>query len=73
MVIVSCLYLAVVYLVFFKWKLLPFNKITGGIVVVLGVMILTVFLVGLQTLVRIKNERLAQRVNLHLALGGSFE
>jgi hypothetical protein len=24
-------------------------------------------------LVRIKNERLAQRVNLHLALGGSFE
>ena len=50
MVIVSCLYLAVVYLVFFKWKLLPFNKITGGIVVVLGVMILTVFLVGLQTL-----------------------
>jgi multidrug resistance efflux pump len=50
MVIISSLYLAVVYLVFFKWKLLPFNKITGGIVVVLGVMIVNIFLVGLQTL-----------------------
>jgi multidrug resistance efflux pump len=50
MIIISCLYLSLVYLIFFKWKLLPFNKITGGIVVVLGVMILNIFLVGLQTL-----------------------
>jgi multidrug resistance efflux pump len=50
MVIILTLYLSGVYLVFFKWKLLPFNKITGGITVVLGMVILTVFLVGLQTL-----------------------
>jgi multidrug resistance efflux pump len=50
MVIILTLYLTGVYLIFFKWKLLPFNKITGGIVVVLGVMILNIFLVGLQTL-----------------------
>ena len=50
MVIISTLYLLGVYLVFFKWKLLPFNKITGGITIVLGVTILTLFLVGLQTL-----------------------
>ncbi len=50
MVIVLTLYLSGVYLIFFKWKLLPFNKITGGIVVVLGVMIVNIFLVGLQTL-----------------------
>ena len=50
MVIVLTLYLGGVYLIFFKWKLLPFNKFTGGFVVVLGVTILTVFLVGLQTL-----------------------
>ena len=50
MVIVLGLYLGGVYLIFFKFKLLPFNKITGGFVVVLGVTILTVFLVGLQTL-----------------------
>jgi len=50
MVIILTLYLSGVYLIFFKWKLLPFNKITGGLVVVLGVTILTLFLVGLQTL-----------------------
>jgi multidrug resistance efflux pump len=50
MVIILTLYLSGVYLIFFKWKLLPFNKITGGITVVLGVTILTLFLVGLQTL-----------------------
>ena len=50
MVIVLTLYLSGVYLIFFKWKLLPFNKITGGLTVVLGVVILTLFLVGLQTL-----------------------
>jgi len=50
MVIILTLYLSGVYLIFFKWKLLPFNKITGGITIVLGVTILTLFLVGLQTL-----------------------
>lgn len=50
MVIILTLYLSAVYLLFFKWKVLPFNKITGGVTVVLGVIILTLFLVGLQTL-----------------------
>jgi multidrug resistance efflux pump len=50
MVIITCLYLAIVYLVFYKWKLLPWNKTTKGIALVLGIIILTVFLVGLQGL-----------------------
>ena len=36
MVIILTLYLSGVCLIFFKWKLLPFNKITRGITVVLG-------------------------------------
>lgn len=50
MVIVTTLYCLTVYLVFFKWKLLPWNKATQGIALVLGVVILSVFLVGLQGL-----------------------
>jgi multidrug resistance efflux pump len=50
MVIVSVLYLALVYLIFFKLKLVPFNKISKSVVVVIGVIILNIFLVGLQTL-----------------------
>ncbi len=30
MVIITCLYLALVYLLFFKFKLLPWNKISQG-------------------------------------------
>jgi multidrug resistance efflux pump len=50
MVIVSCLYLVLVYLIFFKFKLLPWNGTTKGIVLLLGVIILSGFLVGLQGL-----------------------
>lgn len=50
MVIITCLYLATVYLVFHKWKLLPWNRTTQAIALVLGVVILTAFLVGLQGL-----------------------
>ena len=50
MVIITCLYLAIVYLVFHKWKLLPWTKTTKGISLVLGIVILTVFLIGLQGL-----------------------
>ena len=64
MVIILTLYLSGVYLIFFKWKLLPFNKITGGITVVLGVTILTLFLVGLM-LCRL----FARRGDLALVLG----
>ncbi len=50
MVIITCLYLALVYLLFFKFKLLPWNKISQGLTVLIGVIILTGFLVGLQGL-----------------------
>ena len=50
MLIISGLYLGLVYLIFFKLKLLPWNKLSQGIATVLGIIILTVFLVGLQTL-----------------------
>ena len=50
MVIILCLYLGIVYVIFFKLKLLPFNKLSQALVTILGIIILTVFLVGLQTL-----------------------
>jgi multidrug resistance efflux pump len=48
MVIVSCLYLFGVYLVFYKWKLLPWNKKSKAGATLIGIVILTLFLVGLQ-------------------------
>jgi len=36
MIIIAGLYLALVYLIFFKWKVLPFNKISQAVVVVVG-------------------------------------
>lgn len=50
MVIIATLYCCLVYLVFFKWKLLPWNKATKGVALILGVIILSIFLVGLQGL-----------------------
>ena len=50
MVIITVLYLALVYLLFFKFQLLPWNKVSQGLVVLIGVIILTGFLVGLQGL-----------------------
>ena len=50
MVIIAVLYGLAVYLVFHKWHLLPWNKVTKLISLVLGVTILSVFLVGLQGL-----------------------
>ncbi len=50
MVIITCLYLAFVYLLFFKFKLLPWNRISQVVCMVIGVVILTGFLVGLQGL-----------------------
>jgi multidrug resistance efflux pump len=44
-------YLGLVYLVFVKFKLLPLNPLTRGLIVLVGVIILTVFMVHLQTLV----------------------
>ena len=50
MLIITCLYLALVYLLFFKLKVLPWNKVSQGLVVLVGTIILTGFLVGLQGL-----------------------
>jgi len=50
MLIVTSLYLALVYLLFFKFKVLPWNKISQGLTVLVGVIILSAFLVGLQGL-----------------------
>jgi multidrug resistance efflux pump len=44
-------YLALVYLIFVKFKLLPLNALTRGLIVLVGVIILTVFMVNLQTMV----------------------
>ena len=51
MVIVLALYFGGVYLIFLKFKLLPFNKFTAAIIALVGIIIGTVFMVGLQTLV----------------------
>ena len=50
MLIITCIYLVLVYLLFFKLQLLPWNKISQGLVVLIGVVILSGFLVGLQGL-----------------------
>jgi multidrug resistance efflux pump len=50
MIIVSTLYCVLVYLVFFKLKIAPWNKATQGITLLLGVILLSAFLVGLQGL-----------------------
>ena len=50
MVIIAVAYFVVVYLVFFKFQLLPWNKLSQGLAVLIGVVILSGFLVGLQGL-----------------------
>lgn len=50
MFIILALYFGGVYLVFFKLKLIPLNKLTGAIVALLGVTIFIFFFVALQTL-----------------------
>jgi len=50
MVIITVIYLALVYLLFFKFKLLPWNGLTKGLTTLIGTIILTGFLVGLQGL-----------------------
>ena len=50
MVIITTLYLALVWLLFFKLKWLPWNKLSQALSLVIGVVIITGFLVGLQGL-----------------------
>jgi multidrug resistance efflux pump len=50
MVIILVLYLSLVWLLFFKFKWLPWNKASQWLVILIGTVILTGFLVGLQAL-----------------------
>jgi multidrug resistance efflux pump len=50
MVTIAILYAAIVYLVFFRFKLLPWNKPLQRITLVIGVVILLGFLAGLENL-----------------------
>ena len=50
MLIILCLYLTLVWLLFFKFKWLPWNKRTQWGSLIVGVIILSGFLVGLQAL-----------------------
>ena len=50
MLIISLLYGLLVYLLFFKFRILPWNTISKYAVVLIGVIILSGFLVGLQGL-----------------------
>ena len=43
-------YLTIIYLVFFRFRLLPWNKITAGISLVVGIIIVAGFLTGLRNL-----------------------
>ena len=56
MVIILCLYLSLVWLLFFKFKVLPWNKLSQWIVILAGTVILTGFLVGLQALTPSSSE-----------------
>ncbi|MGA0336595.1 MAG: HlyD family secretion protein [Luminiphilus sp.] len=50
MLIITGLYLALVYLLFFRLRVIPWNKVSQGLVVLVGVVILSGFLIGLQGL-----------------------
>jgi multidrug resistance efflux pump len=50
MVFIIVLYVGIIYLVFFKFRLLPWNKISQAISLVVGIIIVTGFLVGLRNL-----------------------
>ena len=50
MVIVTVIYVALVYLVFVKFQWLPWNRLTRLIALSIGIVILSGFLVGLENL-----------------------
>ena len=56
MVIILTLYIALVWLLFFKFKWLPWNKLTQWLCLIVGVVILSGFLVGLQALTPSSSE-----------------
>ena len=56
MVIVLVLYLALVYLIFVKFRWVPWNAVSGIVVVLIGVMLSIGFLVGIQTRVPLSSQ-----------------
>ncbi len=50
MVIITTLYILFVWLIFGKFKLLPFNKFWSAVVMIVGIIIVNIFLSGLGTL-----------------------
>ena len=50
MVFIIILYVGAIYLVFFKFRLLPWNKVSQAVSLVVGIIIVTGFLVGLRNL-----------------------
>ncbi|MCP4044851.1 MAG: HlyD family secretion protein [Gammaproteobacteria bacterium] len=56
MVIILTLYISLIWLLFFKFKWLPWNKLTQWLCLIVGVVILSGFMVGLQTLAPSSSE-----------------
>ena len=56
MVIILALYISLIWLLFFKFKWLPWNKLTQWLCLIVGVVILSGFLVGLQALTPSSSE-----------------
>lgn len=50
MLIITAIYLSLVWLLFFKFKWLPWNRLTQWLCLLIGTVILSAFLVGLQSL-----------------------
>ena len=71
MLIITSLYLALVYLLFFKFKWLPWNRISQIICLIIGVIILTGFLVGLQGLTPSSSQALITGRLVEIAPGVS--
>ena len=53
MIFVVVLYGGLVYLLFFRFRLLPWNMFTQGITLLVGIVLLLGFLVGLLSLIHI--------------------
>jgi hypothetical protein len=66
MVFIIVLYVGIIYLLFFKFRLLPWNKTSQAISLVVGITIVTRFLVGLRNLApaRIKATTTTQIVEI---------
>ena len=71
MLIITSLYLALVYLLFFKFKWLPWNRVSQVICLIIGVIILTGFLVGLQGLTPSSSQALITGRLVEIAPGVS--